>query len=63
VICGFLAMIFYEKKGHWPFMKAKPIPPELQRGHSDSDSQEEDILQEKDGGAAAPSTKIQSIDA
>jgi hypothetical protein len=56
-------MIFYEKKGHWPFMKAKPIPPELQRGHSDSDSQEEDILQEKDGGAAAPSTKIQSIDA
>lgn len=35
VIAGFLVMTFYEKRGHWPFMKAKGG---VARAVSDSES-------------------------
>lgn len=62
VIAGFLAMIYYEKKGHWPLMKAKPVGPELQRGLSDTDSLEEGVVKEKELRDGAPSTAVRSID-
>jgi len=59
VIIGFSCMIVYEKKGHWPFLKAKQIG-----GAGDSDSETQNVKEEnlKSAPEEPSTTAVRSLD-
>ena len=62
VILAFLAMRYNEKKGHWPFMKAKAVSND---GETTDSNSEEGINLEfpaKTADSVGISTKVRSIE-
>ncbi|KAL2003719.1 hypothetical protein VTN02DRAFT_2622 [Thermoascus thermophilus] len=65
VVLGFLALMYYEKKGHWPLMKPKQSPPaELsdQEVADNNGQQSGVVLTGKETAGAVPLAAIRSMD-
>lgn len=66
VILGFLAMRFYEKRGHWPLMKPKAGVIDKTRSGSDSEPSEKGVVTSsypttKDGEVVGPTSDVREV--
>ena len=63
IIVSFASMIFYEKKGHWPFMKPKKTTAD-DNGESGTvapGNEEGGVMAEKKPGDEGPSVAVELI--